>query len=156
VAAAPLPQGGYLQLSRDPARSVEAIRRVSERDAARWPRFCERMARLARFFEKLYCEPPPDPLGARFRAARASAGTGRTGRSAAHLPMSVAELLDDWFENDTLKGILGAAAVMQPPAGSALGRYRVSPDRAPAWQSARYFPRAALESARSAGAVGVG
>jgi phytoene dehydrogenase-like protein len=120
-ASAPLPQGGYLELSRDLARSVEAIRRVSERDAERWPRFCERMARLARFFEKLYCEPPPDPLGARF-ALRAR----RLGRQGLEdllrvLPMSVAELLDDWFENDTLKGILGAAAVRHLQQGPRSG-----------------------------------
>jgi phytoene dehydrogenase-like protein len=120
-ASAPLPQGGMLELSRDLARSVEAIRRVSPRDADRWPQFCVRMARLARFFEKLYCEPPPDPLGASF-ALRARL-LGRQGLEdlLRILPMSVAELLDDWFENDTLKGILGAAAVMHLQQGPRSG-----------------------------------
>ena len=62
----PLPAGGRLELWRDMARSVESIRRVSERDAERWPEFCERMARLARFLESVYSEPPPDPLTPRF------------------------------------------------------------------------------------------
>jgi phytoene dehydrogenase-like protein len=120
-ASAPLPQGGTLDLSRDLARSVEAIRRVSARDAERWPRFCERMTRLARFFEKLYCEAPPDPLGVRF-ALRAR-WLGREGLEdlLRILPMSVAELLDDWFENDTLKGILGAAAVRHLQQGPRSG-----------------------------------
>ena len=120
-AVAPLPQGGMLELWRDPARSADAIRRVSERDAARWPQFCERMARLARFFERLYCEPPPDPLGARF-ALRARL-LGRQGLEdlLRLLPMSVAELLDDWFENDTLKGVLGAAAVSHLQQGPRSG-----------------------------------
>jgi phytoene dehydrogenase-like protein len=120
-AAAPLPQGGYLELSRDLGRSVEAIRRVSERDAARWPEFCERMARLARLFEKIYIEAPPDPLGARF-ALRARL-LGRQGLEdlLRILPMSVAELLDDWFENDTLKGMIGAAAVRHLQQGPRAG-----------------------------------
>ena len=120
-ASAPLPQGGYLELSRDLGRSVEAIRRVSGRDAARWPQFCERMARLARLFEKLYTEPPPDPLGVPF-ALRARL-LGRQGLEdlLRILPMSVAELLDDWFENDTLKGMLAAAAVMHLQQGPRSG-----------------------------------
>ena len=62
----PLPGGGRLELWRDMARSVESIRRVSARDAERWPQFCKRMARLARFLEALYAEPPPDPLSVGF------------------------------------------------------------------------------------------
>lgn len=110
-AVAPLPHGGALELWRDMGRSVASIRRVSERDAAAWPRFCERVARLARLFEKLYVEPPPDPLGARF-ALRARL-LGRQGLEdlLRVLPMSAAELLDDWFENDTLKGVLAAGAI---------------------------------------------
>ena len=120
-AVAPLPDGGNLELSRELGRSIAAIRRVSERDATRWPEFCERMARLARLFEKLYCEVPPDPLGARF-ALRARL-LGRQGLEdlLRILPMSVAELLDDWFENDTLKGVLGAAAVMHLQQGPRSG-----------------------------------
>src|SRR5262249_5976501 len=62
-AAIPLPAGSRLELWHDMARSVEAIRRVSPRDAAKWPEFCERMARLTRLLEVLYTAPPPDPLG---------------------------------------------------------------------------------------------
>lgn len=120
-ASAPLPQGGHLALSRDLGRSVEAIRRVNERDAARWPEFCERMARLARLFEKLYVAPPPDPLGMPF-ALRARL-LGRQGLEdlLRILPMSAAELLDDWFENHALKGMLAAAAVMHLQQGPRSG-----------------------------------
>ena len=38
-----LPDGGLLGLSHDMARSTEAIRKVSAKDASRWPVFCERM-----------------------------------------------------------------------------------------------------------------
>lgn len=110
-AVAPLPDGGRLELWRDVARTAESIRQVSPRDAAKWPEFCERMARLARFLEKIYAEPPPDPLGLRFALrARRLGGQGLVDLLRL-LPMSAAQLLDDWFESDALKGVLGAAGV---------------------------------------------
>jgi phytoene dehydrogenase-like protein len=39
-ARAPLDGGEHLELWQDMARSVEAIKRVSPRDAGRWPEFC--------------------------------------------------------------------------------------------------------------------
>lgn len=108
----PLDGGGRLDLWRDMARSVEAIARLSPRDAERWPQFCERIAKLARFLEALYAAPPPDPFsaGLAVRARR----LGRRGLTdlLRILPMPVAELLDDWFESDALKGALGAAGVL--------------------------------------------
>jgi phytoene dehydrogenase-like protein len=120
-AAAALPGGGRLELWRDMRRSVESIRKVSAKDAASWPAFCGRMARLARFLESIYLEPPPDPLSVRFamRARR----LGREGLIDLMrlLPMPVAELLDDWFENDTLKGLLGAAGILHLQQGPRSG-----------------------------------
>lgn len=108
---APLEAGGTFELSRNVDRSAEAISRLSKRDAERWPRFCERMARVAAFLEQLYLAPPPDPLAAGFalRARR----LGREGLTdlMRFLPKSAAELLDDWFESQPLKGLLGALAV---------------------------------------------
>ncbi len=120
-ASAPLPQGGYLELSQDFGRSVEAIRRVSPRDAAQWPAFCERMAKLARFFEKLYCAAPPNPLGMRFALGARLLGRQGLEDLLRTLPMSAAELLDDWFENDALKGLLGAAAIRHLQQGPRSG-----------------------------------
>jgi phytoene dehydrogenase-like protein len=108
---APLAAGGVLELSRDTAGTVQSIRRVSPRDAERWPRFAERMGALARLLEGLYVEPPPSLLDLRF-ALRVR----RLGREAMEdlmrfLPMPAAELLDDWFESDALKGALATFAV---------------------------------------------
>jgi phytoene dehydrogenase-like protein len=117
----PLPAGGRLELWRDMARSVESIRRVSERDAARWPQFCKRMARLARFLEALYAAPPPDPLSTGFALRARRLGAQGLEDLLRILPMPVAELLDDWFENDALKGALGGAGVqhiLQGPRSS--------------------------------------
>ena len=120
-AAAPLPGGGRLELWRDVARSAESIRRVSPADAQKWPQFCTRMARLARFLEKAYLEPPPDPLGLRFALRARLLGRQGLVDLMRLLPMSVAELLDDWFENDTLKGVLGAAGILHLQQGPRSG-----------------------------------
>lgn len=117
---APLPAGGRLALRHDMRRSMEAIRRVSARDAERWPEFCARMARLARLLEALYCAPAPDPLaaGGAELARLAGAvlrvrGLGRQGIAdlLRIAPMPLADLLDDWFESDALKGALAAGAL---------------------------------------------
>ncbi len=129
-AAAPLPDGGRLELWRDMARSVEAIRRVSPHDAEKWPAFCERMGRLARLLETLYTAPPPNlmsrDLGNLARLAGLGLRVRRLGRQGIEdllrlLPMSVADLLDDWFECDALKAVLGAAGVMHLRRGPRSG-----------------------------------
>jgi phytoene dehydrogenase-like protein len=134
-AVAPLPGGGRLELWHDVARSAEAIRKVSPADAARWPAFCARLARLARLLETVYLAPPPEPLssGPRdlvqlARLALRARGLGRQGLEdlLRVVPMPVADFLDDWFESDVLKGVLAAAGVMhlaQGPrsAGTAFG-----------------------------------
>ena len=120
-AVAPLPQGGRLELRRDVARTVEAIRRVSPHDAAQWPGFCASMARLAGFLEKLYVAPPPDPLSARFAVRARLLGARGLVDLLRLLPMSVAELLDDWFEHDVLKGLLAAGALKHLQQGPRSG-----------------------------------
>ncbi len=119
-ARAPLPDGGYLELWHDPARAAESIRRLSPRDAVKWPEFCALMVRLARALEPLYTAPPPDPLARRWRDLAPLAGLalrarrlGRRGMTELLrlAPMSVADFLDDWFESDALKGVLGAGGV---------------------------------------------
>ncbi|MGH8705527.1 MAG: phytoene desaturase family protein, partial [Burkholderiales bacterium] len=119
--AAPLPAGGRLELWRDMARTAEAIRRVSSRDAEHWPGFCERMARLARFLEGVYSAPPPDPLGIKFALRARRMGKQGLADFLRILPMPVAELLDDWFESDVLKGTLGAAGILHLQQGPRSG-----------------------------------
>jgi phytoene dehydrogenase-like protein len=108
---APLGGGGVLELSSEMARSVASIRRISARDAESWPRFCERMATLARLLEQIYLEPPPGLVDLRFALRVRGLGRQAMEDLMRLLPMPVAELLDDWFESDALKGVLGALAV---------------------------------------------
>ncbi len=128
--ATALPDGGRLELWHDLARSVEAIRRLSVKDAAKWPEFCARMSRLARLLEKLYIAAPPDPVSRELGELAQLAGIGLRIRSLGRrgiedllrlLPMSVADLLDDWFESDALKGVIGAAGVTQLQQGPRSG-----------------------------------
>ena len=126
----PLDGGGTLELSRDIARSTEAIRRISPADAAKWPEFCRRMRSLAGVLERLYLVPPPDIETNDVRELARIAGLGlyvrRLGKQAVIdlariLPMSIAELLDDWFESDALKGALGALGIWHLKQGPRSG-----------------------------------
>jgi phytoene dehydrogenase-like protein len=112
-----LDDGGTLDLWQDMGRTVESLRRLSPRDAGKWPDFCRRMAALAAVFEQMYAEPPVNPLdlGLAFRVRR----LGRQGMEDLMrvLPMPVAELLDDWFECDALKGALGAMGILHLQQG---------------------------------------
>jgi phytoene dehydrogenase-like protein len=128
--AAPLAGGGRLELWRDVAKSTEAIRRISPADAAKWPEFCARVRRLASVLEALYVQPAPDvetrEIGELLRLAGLGLHVRRLGKQTVIdllriLPMSVAELLDDWFENDTLKGVLGAAGIWHLRQGPRAG-----------------------------------
>ena len=127
---APLPEGGRLELWNDPLRSAASIRRLSARDAQRWSAFCERMARLGGVLERLYSAPPPDLMTRDprevARLVRVAFGIRRLGRQGVEdlmrlLPMPVADLLDDWFECDALKGVLGGGGVMQACHGPRSG-----------------------------------
>jgi phytoene dehydrogenase-like protein len=122
----PLPAGGTLELWREPARCAEAIRRLSARDAGRWPEFCARMARLARLLEALYSAPPPDPLAPGARGALGLAALGlrvrRLGRQGVAdllriVSLPLADLLDEWFECEALKGALAATGIWHTAAG---------------------------------------
>lgn len=129
-AVAPLPGGGRLALSHDIAKTARAIHAVSPHDASRWAAFCERMHALAGLLEHLYSRPPLDPLTHEKRGylelGRTAWRVRKLGRSVMEdllrvLPMSVSDLLDDWFESDALKGMLGAAGVMHLHQGPRSG-----------------------------------
>ena len=126
----PLDGGTTLELSRDIGRSVEAIRRISPADAAKWPEFSQRMRTLAGVLERLYLAPPPDIETRDPRELARIGGLGlyvrRLGKQAVIdlariLPMAIAELLDDWFESDALKGALGALGVWHLKQGPRSG-----------------------------------
>jgi len=129
-AAVALDGGERLELSSDMARSVEAIRRLSPKDAAKWPEFCRRMHTLAGVLAELYSQPAPDvettELGELLRLGLLGLRVKRMGRQGMIdllrlLPMSIADVLDEWFETDALKAALGIAGVMHLRQGPRSG-----------------------------------
>lgn len=120
-AKALLPDGGMLELWRDVARTAQSIRKLSERDAASWPEFSRRMAVIASLFQHLYLDAPAEPLELRFALKVRGLGREAMVDLMRLLPMSVAELLDDWFESDVLKGALGAMGILNLRQGPRSG-----------------------------------
>jgi phytoene dehydrogenase-like protein len=120
---APHPGGGrndYLLLHHDPQRSAALIRKHSPSDAAKWPAFAERVARLAGFLRAAYTAAAPAVDATSTADLLSLAGLGTRlrllGRNAMvdllrTVPMSVGEVLDDWFDTDILKGVIGARGV---------------------------------------------
>jgi phytoene dehydrogenase-like protein len=129
-AALALDGGGRLELSPNLTRSAEAIGKLSVKDALRWPEFCARMHKVASVLGELYRQPAPDvettDPGELLRLgliALKVKGLGRQGMIDLMrlLPMSVADLLNEWFESDALKAVLGIAGVMHLRQGPRSG-----------------------------------
>jgi phytoene dehydrogenase-like protein len=118
--AVPVSTGRFLVLPTDGALAAEAIRPLSTGDASKWPAFTARLHRLAGFLEALYQTPAPEidarSLGDLLPAlgiARRFRGLGREDMTEflRTVPMSVWELLDDWFECAPLKAAVAAGGV---------------------------------------------
>ncbi len=117
---APLPGGDHLAIWRDPDKTAEEIRRHSPDDALRWPRFGAAMAPAVRFLGHVAAATPPElpPAASRDLLTFMQLGLRlrRMGRRELTevlrvLPMSAAELLDEWFESEPLRGLLAAMGV---------------------------------------------
>jgi phytoene dehydrogenase-like protein len=165
--------GRFLALSRDAARAAEAVAAHSRSDAAKWPEFVARLRKLAGFLEALYLTPAPDvsasspgELVPLLGLARKFRGLGRRDsiEFLRTLPLSVWELLDDWFESAPLKAAVATGGIQehrQGPrsggtgyvllhnlVGAASGAAR---GRAPWKGGPEAFTRAALAAARRLG-----
>lgn len=117
---APLPGDDHLAIWRDPERTAAEIRRHSAADAERWPSFGAAMTPVVRFLQQLAAATPPElpptaprdlltcmELGIRLRRL----GRRELAEVLRVLPMSAAELLDEWFESDPLRGVLAGIGV---------------------------------------------
>ncbi len=120
VVFAPLKDGRHLLLWRDPEATIEAIRSFSLADADRWSDFNARIAGITKFLRAVYATTPPQlpeagpqDLWNMLKLGRGLRRLGRREMTEAMrlLPMSVADLLDEWFETDVLKGVLGASGI---------------------------------------------
>ncbi|HEX6024031.1 MAG TPA: NAD(P)/FAD-dependent oxidoreductase [Solirubrobacter sp.] len=110
----------------DPAAAHASIARVSPRDAERMPAFEDMMERVANVLRPMMLKPPP-AVGSKhpgdvlelLREAGRAAGLSRRQLHELYrmMTMSVGDLLDDWFENDALKGAYASTGVVGVWAG---------------------------------------
>jgi phytoene dehydrogenase-like protein len=125
-----LPDGGTLRLTSraDDAATLEAIRRLSSRDAARWPEFVAFMNAAAGWIDTVYRTPMPRmdrsellanglPLVSLLLKLR-RLGRKDMFRVIRSLSMSAQEFTDDWFEAEPLKAAIGALAIHGVTLGS--------------------------------------
>ena len=123
---APGLDGKSLLIPRDPAKIVEEIARFSRADAEKFPSFCSLINKLAGFLRVLNQMPLPHgtssgsfnftdlvKIGVKFH---------RLGKNEMYdflriLPMSIADLLNEWFENESLKAAIAGSAVLNSFVG---------------------------------------
>lgn len=123
---APYPDGRYMFMYQDMARTCQEIAKFSDRDAERYPAYEAYIEGIARLIEPLFLQPPPqfppqrlsdwlDPL----RAGRTLLGLSNTQLADAIKLMtrSVQAILDEWFESDALKVALATDGVIGTNGG---------------------------------------
>ena len=171
---APAPDGGSITVYEDVARTAEELKKLSERDAAKYPEFCESFANIGRVLAPLLLTTPPSldrpgpgdlwslgKMGKDFR--------GLSKRDAYRLlrwgPMAVADLVAEWFETELLRAAVAARGIFGAFAGpwsagtslgllmqAATGGHAISP--APySGGGAGALSRALARAARAAGAA---
>jgi phytoene dehydrogenase-like protein len=121
------PEGGSISLyADDAARNYESVARWSQRDAEAMPRWDAWLAGLAEVLGPLLLTVPPRlgshkprDLAGTLRLAWRNRGLDvRTIADATRLmTMSIADLLDDWFESPQVKGALAVNGVIGTWAG---------------------------------------
>jgi phytoene dehydrogenase-like protein len=120
VAVSIAQDGAIRSIPADTANAAEFIREYSSRDAAAWPAFTQRLAKLSGFLGALYQAPPPDVDLAAFADFTTLLGLGRTFRALGRedmtellrvLPMSVQDFLEDELETPWLRAAVGAGGV---------------------------------------------
>jgi phytoene dehydrogenase-like protein len=114
----PYPDGTSLTLWGDLERTCAEIGRLSKRDADAYPEFDRHLSRLGRLVhDLLFVVPPNLRLGDLPRwvsmAARLRRWTGRDVAEIVRLfTVSAADFLDEWFEDERVKGALATQAII--------------------------------------------
>ncbi|HEY2715648.1 MAG TPA: NAD(P)/FAD-dependent oxidoreductase [Solirubrobacterales bacterium] len=125
-AYAALTEDGPMVFYDDIAMTAESIRPISRHDADNFPAFEERLFRVAGFLGPMLLREPP-ALGSKkpldlLSLAREAARAAGLSRAEVHelvrmFTMSVADLLDDYFEHPALKGSIASTGVVGVWAG---------------------------------------
>ncbi len=118
--------GGYLAMFRDHDANRREFARHSPRDAEAYDRYSRDILRHCRFIRPLLFRTPPDPSSFRPRDLSELAHLGKQlfGMSEPQIyamirfwTMSIADFLDEYFENPVIKAYLAVSAII----GTALG-----------------------------------
>lgn len=117
---APQPDGRALTIWRDSQGTVREIERFSKQDAARYPDFMALIGKVSSLVGVLMTVTPPHmprPAAADVPELLKLLGSARRlSKKDIHdtlriLPMSVSDLLDEWFESDALRGLIAARGI---------------------------------------------
>jgi phytoene dehydrogenase-like protein len=123
---APQLDGKSLLIPSDRAKIVEEIARFSRADAEKFPSFCSLTNKLAGFLRVLNGLPLPNgasPGGFNLsELVKIGVKFHRLGKKEMYeflriLPMSISDLLNEWFENETLKAAIAATAILNSFVG---------------------------------------
>jgi phytoene dehydrogenase-like protein len=118
--------GASLSFHRDSVLTAASIHGHSTADAGRWDEFVRTSQRIAGVIGQLDRLAPPPIDDAGFRDVWRLMGAGRSARKlsrrdltrlARWLPMSIADVLSEWFESDLLRAAIAAHAITGHPAG---------------------------------------
>lgn len=149
-AFAPVPDGGGVTLWSDPRRTADDLAPLSPRDAAAWPGFDRKIRALGSFMAHLHAMTPPDPrtisaadtmAGLRLlRGLRKLGGPPNRREVLRILPMAIADVVKDAFENEALRGAVASRGVRYTAMGP--------------WSSGSALAFLADSSARGSGAAG--
>jgi len=124
---APAPGGGPgIHIYEDAARTASELKKVSDKDSARYPEFCATFAKLGKFLRPVLTMTPPSvdapstsemwsmlKLGRSFRAL----GKKDAYRLLRWGPMAVADLASEWFETELLRAIVASRGICASFAG---------------------------------------
>jgi phytoene dehydrogenase-like protein len=124
---APMPDGSAVTFWADAGRTAEELRSRSTADADAYPTFDKKVRAIASFLAYVAVATPPDPkspsladaiMGLKLGKAFRDLG-GRTGREAIRaLPMAVADLVQEVFESEAVRGPLATRGVLYTAMGA--------------------------------------
>ncbi|MBW8010592.1 MAG: NAD(P)/FAD-dependent oxidoreductase [Chloroflexi bacterium] len=127
---APQVKGNSLTIWRDPRKTASDLAHISESDANKFPDYANLIEKLVSALRGITTLTPPNITQASLNSllpwVKTALNIKRLGDKdmvelLRILPMTAVELLDEWFESDLLKGVLGAQGVsgsMQGPQSS--------------------------------------
>src|SRR5581483_2606874 len=118
-----LPEGKSIEINTDAAASAASIRQISAADAEAWPRVIARLTKLATALGSFLTRTPPSPAIsandfqtklalAMFALQLRMLGKKDMLELTRILTMNVADLANDFFESDAIKGLLSLDATL--------------------------------------------